>query len=80
LHLSEAEFLGLTPYLLDILTQRKYTNDRREATNAAMITATIINVNRAKNKRAVKIEDIIGKDISREKKKEATIDELFDLV
>jgi hypothetical protein len=44
------------------LCGRKYQNDRRELSNAALISATIINVNRGKGKRALSIEDIIGKD------------------
>lgn len=53
----------MTPRLLDILSSRKYQNDRREAANAGLIAATLINIKRPKNKKAVKIEDIIGKDM-----------------
>lgn len=62
MHLTEEQFLRLTPKLFNLLCDRKYANDRRELTNSALITATIINVNRTKKQRAVKIEDIIGKD------------------
>lgn len=54
--------------MFDVLCKRKYSDDRRELTNAALIAMTLINVNRPKNKKAVKIEDIIGKDALQEAK------------
>lgn len=43
--------------------------------NAGLVAATIINVNRPKNKRAVKVEDIIGKDITEERNDEVELSE-----
>ena len=77
--LTEEQFLALTPKLFQFLCGRKYQNDRRELSNAALITATIINVNKGKGKRAVSVEDIIGKDIS-DKQKEPKPEELLTLV
>lgn len=54
--------MRLNPKLFNLLCDRKYANDRRELTNSALITATIINVNRTKKQRAVKIEDIVGSE------------------
>jgi hypothetical protein len=54
--------MRLTPKLFNLLCDRKHSNDRRELTNSALITATIINVNRTKKQRAIKIEDIIGSE------------------
>ena len=62
MHLTEEQFFRLTPKLLQILSERKYANDRRELANSALIATSIINVNRPKNRRALKIEDIIGKE------------------
>jgi len=71
--------LALTPKLFQLLCGRKYQNDRRELSNAALVTATIINVNRAKGKRAVSVEDIIGKDTLNTPKEPAS-EELLTLV
>jgi hypothetical protein len=79
LRLTEHEFLELTPKLFEKLCGRKYQNERRELTNAALIAAVVINVNRTKGKRAVKIKDIIGEDITCETK-EASEEELLDLI
>jgi hypothetical protein len=66
--LTEKQFWNLTPKLFQVLCGRKYQNDRRELANAALITAAIANVNRGKGKRALSIEDIIGKDPQAEQK------------
>lgn len=71
--MTEKQFFRLTPRLFQILCDRKYANDRRELANSALITATILNVNRPKNKSAVKIEDIIGKDSKETKDEEVPL-------
>jgi len=71
--------LALTPKLFQFLCGRKYQSDRRELSNAALVTATIINVNRGKGKRAVSVEDIIGKDTI-DTPKEPAHEELLTLV
>lgn len=72
MHLTEEQFFRLTPKLLQILSERKYANNRRELANSALITTAIINVNRPKNKRALKIEDIIGKEKQKDEEIELT--------
>ncbi|MDR0646693.1 MAG: hypothetical protein LBG46_07130 [Elusimicrobiota bacterium] len=42
-----------------------------------MITTAILNVNRPKNKRAYKIEDIIGRDVNEEVIKEIDMADLI---
>lgn len=65
----------MTPRLFEVLCRRKYRNDRIELTNAALISMTLININRPKNKKVIKIEDIIGKDILQEIKFETKFQE-----
>jgi hypothetical protein len=77
--LTEEQFWNLTPKLFKVLCSRKYQNDRRELSNAALITATIANVNRGKGKRALSIEDIIGKDMQ-DIQKEPQPEELLTLM
>jgi hypothetical protein len=82
LGLSEAEFLNLTPQLLEALSERKMQKDRMELRNAALVATTIINVNRAKGKKAIRIEDIIGKDdgLDNEEGNEAELLELLKII
>jgi hypothetical protein len=48
--------------------------------NAALITAAVVNVNRGKGKRALTIEDIIGKDDAQYTQKEPRPEELLTLM
>lgn len=56
--------------------------DRMELRNAALVATTIINVNRAKGKKAIRIEDIIGKDdgLDNEEGNEAELLELLKII
>jgi hypothetical protein len=82
LRLSEAEFLNLTPQLLEALSERKMEKDRMELRNAALVATTIINVNRAKGKKAIRIEDVIGQDdgLDNEEGNEAELLELLKII
>jgi hypothetical protein len=82
LGLREGEFLNLTPQLLEALWERKMEKDRMELRNAALVATTIINVNRAKGKKAIKIEDVIGKDdgLDNEEGNETELVELLKII
>ena len=56
--------------------------DRMELRNAALVATTIINVNRAKGKKAIRIEDIIGKDdgLDNEEGNETELLELLKII
>lgn len=56
--------------------------DRMELRNAALVATTIINVNRAKGKKAIRIEDVIGQDdgLDNEEGNEAELLELLKII
>jgi hypothetical protein len=77
LKLSDSDFWGLSFKEFDTLRARQAQAERREWERAALVVATIFNVNRAKNRRALKVDDIIGKDPFKKKRRQ-TAREMLD--